>query len=95
MNFRWPQPALSLFKWLGKWDYFAGDRYKANKLVGHGVKIKKLTNIVAMWMAEAAGNFDRATGSSKMISESVANGAYWPDATEYGDYWAKYGTVTE
>jgi len=68
---------------------------QANKLVGHGVKIKKLTNIVAMWMAEAAGNFDRATGSSKMISESVANGAYWPDATEYGDYWAKYGTVIE
>jgi len=68
---------------------------QTNKLVGHGVKIKKLTNIVAMWMAEAAGNFDRATGSSKMISEEVANAAYWPDATEYGDYWAKYGTVIE
>jgi len=71
---------------------------QANKLVGHGVMIKKLTNVVAMWMAEAEGAFDKATGSSKMISEEVANGAYWPDDQPAGDprgeTWAMYGKVT-
>jgi len=67
---------------------------QANKIVGHGIKIKKLTDIIALWTALAAGEFDRAAGSHQMILETVANGAYWPDDTEYGDYWAKYGTVT-
>lgn len=67
---------------------------QANKIVGHGVKIKKLTDVIALWTALAAGNFDRAAGSHQQILELVENGAYWPDDTEYGDYWAKYGTVT-
>lgn len=66
---------------------------QANKIVGHAILIKKLDNVVAMWIASAAGNFDRTDGAAERIKEIVANGAYWPDATKFPEYWAKYGTV--
>ena len=71
---------------------------QANKVVVHGVKITKYDNESALWIASAAGSFNK--GSGEKISETVANGDNWPDdiipsnETEArGKTWAKYGTV--
>jgi hypothetical protein len=63
---------------------------KANKIIGHGVKIDVYTAIQVMWMLEAVPAFVTGGGKPRV---SVANAAYFPDPTTYGDFWAKYGEV--
>jgi hypothetical protein len=71
---------------------------QANKIIVHGVKIKKYTNVVTLWNAQAAGIFNQ--GSGEIIAEVVVDNAYWPDSIvdaetneTRGETWAKYGQV--
>jgi hypothetical protein len=56
---------------------------KANKIIGHGVKVNVYTAIQIMWMLEAVSAFQTYGGKPR---EAVANLAYFPDPTAYGDF---------
>jgi hypothetical protein len=68
------------------------DIQQANKIVVHGVTIRKDNLLRQVWDAAAAGCFT-ADGTS-WIRETVANGGYWPTALTSSDFWASYGDVT-
>jgi hypothetical protein len=63
---------------------------KANKIIGHGVKVDVYTAIQVMWMLEAVPAFVTGGGKPRV---TVTNGSTFPDPTTYGDFWAKYGEV--
>lgn len=62
--------------------------FKPNKLVGHGVKIVKTTQLRTVWTGAAVSLWSLAARDG----EAVLSSAYFPD-TDYPDYWAKYGDV--
>ncbi len=64
---------------------------RANKIVGHGIKIDVYTAIQAMWMLEACPSFITGGGKPRV---TVTNGSSFPDPATYGDFWAKYGEVS-
>ena len=68
------------------------DIMQANKILVHGVAIRKDTMMRQVWDAAAAGSFTKDGDS--WIRETVANGGYWPTATTAYEYWASYGDVT-
>lgn len=65
---------------------------QANKLIGHGIKIRKFTTQGTVWMIEACSAFDEDTGAGDAVKVAVANGAYFPEA-DLRPFWAKYGNV--
>lgn len=64
---------------------------QANKIIIHGVKIRKESKITELWNAEKSSFFDRDANGK--IYESVANGATWPDPGTYGEFWAVYDSA--
>lgn len=68
------------------------DVAQANKIVVHGVAIRKDGMMRQVWDAAAAGTFTKDGDS--WIRETVANGGYWPTSASSYEYWASYGDVT-
>ena len=68
------------------------DVMQANKILVHGVTIRKDTMLRQVWDAAAAGTFTKDGDS--WIRETVANGGYWPTSASSYEYWASYGEVT-
>lgn len=66
------------------------DDIQPNKLVGHGVKIVKASELRLIALASATGNFADSDGDN-VLSEIILDGAYWPSTTTYPEYWLQYG----
>jgi len=68
------------------------DIQQANKILVHGVSIRKDTMLRQVWDAAAAGCF--TLDGTSWIRETVANGGNWPMALTSGEFWASYGDLT-
>jgi hypothetical protein len=69
------------------------DYETANKIVGSGVKIVKEQRSELLWSAEDSGAF--ASDYANIWGIDVANGATWPDTTEFGEFWAKLESLQD
>jgi hypothetical protein len=64
----------------------------ANRIIGHGFAVKKSTGLQTLWMATAADSFEEESFVAS-LSETILNGARWPNTTTFPEYWARIGTV--
>ena len=63
-----------------------------NEIVIHGDKIVKYDRLIYLWIASYSGDlFDQDKAGN--ITESIANGASWPNTTTYPHFVAEYGDV--
>jgi hypothetical protein len=62
---------------------------KANKIVGHGVKVEVYTGLQVMWSLDAVPTYVKAGGKPNI---AIAPSSVWPKSTD-AELWAKYGEV--
>ncbi|HUW34022.1 MAG TPA: right-handed parallel beta-helix repeat-containing protein, partial [Planctomycetota bacterium] len=66
------------------------DEEQANKIIGHGVRIKEFASDQTVWTASASNVFDNANGSGTLMNHAVADSGYFPNTTDFPEYWAQY-----
>lgn len=66
----------------------AKEDIKCNKLIIKGAYIIKQQEETVVWRGEASSVFDESNGQK--LNVSVLNGAYFPDPSIYGEFWAVY-----
>lgn len=62
---------------------------RANKILGHGVRVRVDDKRTVVWMLSASG----IAGPTPSVE--IENGEYFPDviSVEFSEFWARYGTV--
>lgn len=69
---------------------------RANKIIGHGVSIKKSSNLEFVWQATASDTWkDDEISGGFALNLSIANGDYFPDVDDYPEYWAQLGKTED
>jgi len=84
-----PSPILTIDK-MSSMDTTL-DLERANKIIVHGTKILKDTYARTLWSAASSGVF--GTAKAFPIYVNVADDAYFPDKSTFGEFVAKYGEV--